>query len=216
MSNISENLQRILGTLVEDHYINEVIYQRDAKANVEIKGRNLPVVELRSISEYVYNLTQDMVYETARCNLLFLEKQPKLDYDEAENDTRVNRMEWAARQFVAMVNCSDEIQFKDTNINVQTVFDRYDANTTGVNLQCNIVVKTPTCLATYVRRPITPFLWGDDRIVLFGDSLQVCYGEVSGVVVRDSWLSGDRDVLYYNDGQRMTLNNVDGDVMQRI
>lgn len=214
MSDITENLLGLLETLKADGYINDIVYQRDAKANVDIRTRSLPVVELRSVDRYTYDLSQDIVFDKADVNALFLERQPRLDYDEADNDLRVNRMEWAARQFIARIRSSREVGIEQESISVQVVFDRYDANTTGVNLSFTAVSKLPVCLATYVRHPVFPFLFDDGRGLLFDDGIPVVFGKESGVIVRDPILLDNRETLLFDNGQRMDLDVVTNEVIE--
>jgi len=107
------------------------------RANVTLDFKNLPVcLYLLPVSGILFNKNGNM-RDCPNALIAFLDLA-EFDYDGATNEPTVERMKGYARDFIHRVNNSRLFSPLPENVNYSVVYDKLDANVTGVVLSVRL------------------------------------------------------------------------------
>ena len=145
---IIDDIKGILANMVTDGEIKSTLYQVPSKANERIEFVAEPCGILFCVPKGVVDISKGNIAESATIALEFVAHQPQLAFDGTLNESLVDTMRLVGYSFINRLRALDGYSLSDT-IEVRTIFDKYDANTTGVSLQFEIKDKKTKCIKYY-------------------------------------------------------------------
>ena len=148
---IVNELNRILAEMVADSgcALRYSTYETPSMANVVLDGAEMPAAVLYCATDYRVSCSSGIVREHASVGVYFCVRQPNVDFHGAENEDLLDTLKPIAMRFVGKVADSDVIAIDSEDIDVQSIYDKYDTNTTGLFLKFELAEMSGQCLAQY-------------------------------------------------------------------
>ena len=122
-------------------------YNSPARVNVENDYTATPTAVMYCLTDWEVTFTT--VRERASVAVGFLTLQPNIDFDGAENDTKVTQMKDCAIDFVRRVNEGGVLRIEDDTVRIRSIYDMNDRNLTGVFLEITLKEVQGQCLEDY-------------------------------------------------------------------
>lgn len=144
---VVDTIKGVLQDQKDAGVLKDVIYQTPTRANVDLSMVQDPMAVLYVITDRSIDPYRQTAREHAQiAGLFFLVRQPQLGFDGTLNEELVEDMSYIAYDFIDRLRDIGGIQISG-EVQMRTVLDMDDTNTTGVCLQFELDEMQGACIA---------------------------------------------------------------------
>lgn len=137
----------VLESMKSDGLIDSVIYHTPSRVNVDLAGAKYPCAVLSVITDRVVDPYKQTAREHAKiAGLFFLVRQPQLAFSGMQNEGLVEDMTMLGYEFIDRLRDDSSVRIAG-DVNMLTVLNHDDTNTTGVCLQFDLLESQGVCIA---------------------------------------------------------------------
>ena len=138
---LKSKIETVINSLEE---IKQIMYEDEFNANEQLDYSELPVALMFIITDLKFNLKNGNLREKGEIQLFFLNQETVSPTGENIQET-VSPMQRLALKFLVASRESGYIIDNEENINIQTVYDEFDASLSGVTFRFTAIEKQGIC-----------------------------------------------------------------------
>lgn len=144
-------INSILSDMVEDPAcaLRAYRYQTAAMANVEMDRSTTPCANFYCLSDWRVDISGGIVNEVAKVGIMFVVTQRDIDFMGEDNETLITAARDVSLDFIARLSASSDVEITTDSVEMRSVYDEYDANTTGVWCTVEVRERHGQCLDNY-------------------------------------------------------------------
>ena len=120
-------------------------YESSGVANVVLDRSEYPCSLMFVFQNWSVNVRQGGYRESADILLFFLDKAEKIDFDGESNHQKIEAMKDYALAFIDEVIKGNVVEFVDDEVEVESVYDKFDETLTGVCIKTKLREKAGRC-----------------------------------------------------------------------